>query len=647
MRSRRSSRTTFPIGAPWPEDAIDAPAAPPAPLQSRLDALFTHIAVELMSASAASLSESLESTLRALTDFFGVDASFLRRNDLPRGLSVMVAEWPRRENVPDPDPLGEVPFEADPVFGATMDLKQPVVLRPQDSPDSYQDRVEQGTGISGVSIAIVPLIRIDSTVGVLGFVKLGDRQWEDAETNALQAVASLMVHLLARVEAEERLRVQAYHDELTDLPNRRSFLRALQERLDRTAGQTVGVFLVHVDRFKAVNDSLGYRMGDELLRVMGERLREAAADGDCVARLGGAQFAILVERSELEFDAEAMAERISALVTRPVEMGGTLVSRTASVGISSSSGQSTTADALLTHAGAALHRSKARGGNRSVVFDEALQDSVFNIELQLREAIHEGGLLLYYQPEVDLRTGELLAVEALVRWNHPQRGVLAAAEFITVAEEAGLVTELGRWVLAEACRQMAQWRVDYPLLNFTMRVNLSPAQLATRDIVRLVESTLEENGLPGQTLCLEITEHAIVQDVEQATKVLYDLRALGVSLAIDDFGTGYSSMSQLKRLPVDILKIDQTFVAGLGIDGRDRAIVDATIRLAHSFGLEVVAEGVETRELVHELLSLGCSRAQGYQLCRPKPALELTQLLRSGGIDPATFSPATPVFAPR
>jgi diguanylate cyclase (GGDEF)-like protein len=617
-----------------------------APLQGRLNALFTRIAVELMSTDATSLNESLKSTLRALTDFFGVDASFLRRNDFGRGMSVLVAEWPQRENVPDPDPLGEVAFEADPIFATTTDLKEPVVFRPQDAPDSYRERVEQGAGVSGISVAIVPLLRVGSTIGVLGFVKFGDRQWDDTETNALQAVASLMVHLLARVDAEELLLHQAYHDELTDLANRRAFLQSLQERLGADDGRAVGVLLVHIDRFKAVNDSLGYRAGDELLRAMGERLRASMDAGDVVARLGGAQFAILVDRSLAEFDAEALATKLLAVVVGPVEIGGTLVSRTASLGISSGHGREATADALLTHAGAALHRSKARGGNQAVIFDEALGNSVFNIELELREAIHHGGLLLYYQPEVDLRTGELLAVEALVRWNHPQRGVLAAGEFINLAEEAGLITELGRWVLSEACRQMAEWRAQFPALQFVMRVNMSPAQLATRDIVGVVKATLEEHGLPGELLCFEITEHAIVQDVEQATKVLFDLRALGVSLAIDDFGTGYSSMSQLKRLPVDLLKIDQTFVAGLGIDGRDRAIVEATVRLALSFGLEVVGEGVETPELVHELLSLGCYRAQGYQLCRPKPAAELQRLLQLGGIDPVSFSPIAAAFAP-
>jgi diguanylate cyclase (GGDEF)-like protein len=608
----------------------------------------TRIAVEVMSVTSNSLHESLEWMLRVLNEFFAVDTSFLRHNDFDREVTVLVAEWPRRENVPNPDPLGEVPFGQDPAFDLTLDLKEAVVIRPADSPDSYQDRVEQGAGVSQVSVAMVPLLLNGRTDGVLGFIKFEDRQWDEAETNALQAVASLMVHLQARVEAEDRLRYQAHHDELTDLPNRRSLLADLERRLGAASNRTIGLIFIHLDRFKAVNDSLGLDAGDQLLVSVAERLRGALGPGDLVARAGG-EFVVVLERPAIEFDALALANELMSLIAEPVEIRGHLVSRTASIGVSFGAGPSATTDDLLAHAGAALQRSKARGGNQVVVFDEALRDAVAersSMELRLREAISHGGLLLYYQPEFDLRTGQLLAVEALVRWDHPERGVLAAGEFITIAEEAGLIADLGGWVLAEACRQMAAWSIDYPDLSFAMRVNMSPAQLSSRDIVGVVNDCLRDNRLPGRLLCLEITEHALVQDVTQTVRVLEDLRSLGVSLAIDDFGTGYSSMSQLKQLPVDVLKIDQTFVAGLGIDGRDRAIVDATVRLAHSFGLDVVAEGVETAELVHELVSLGCHRAQGYHLSRPKPPADLIPLLLQGGLDPTTVNPQALLFVP-
>jgi diguanylate cyclase (GGDEF)-like protein len=626
----------------------------PGPSQWRLDDLVTRVAVELMPVTATSLNGALESTLRALLDFFEVDTSYLRRNDFVRGMSVLVAEWPARQDVPDPDPLGEVSFDADPVFAATRDLREPFVVRPASSPDAYQDRVQQGSGIDQVSMAMVPLVRDSTTIGVLGFVKFGDRPWGTSETNALQAVASLLVQLFARIDAEDRLQYHAFHDDLTSLPNRRALLDEIDRKQTEDGGSATALFLIDLDRFKAMNDFLGHGAGDRLLVSITGRLSKAMSPGDFVARLAGDQFVFLLDRPTDERTVLAVAEDLLELVAEPIEISGHHITRTASLGIALGQVGSTGADDLLGQADAAAHVAKTRGGNQAVLFDQALRDVVeqrSETELLLRNAIGNGGLLLYYQllyyqPEIDLRTGRLLAVEALVRWDHPQRGVLAAGSFIAVAEETGLIVDLGRWVMAEACRQMATWREQYPHLQFTMRVNMSPAQLATRNIVRLVADCLNDNHLPGRALCLEITEHAVMGDVEQAVRALEDLRALGVTVAIDDFGTGHSSMSQLKRLPVDCLKIDQTFVAGLGTDSADRAIVDATVHLARSFGLNVVAEGVETVEVVHELIDLGCHRAQGYLFSRPKPASELEPLLLQGGLDPATFTrppPTVPV----
>jgi diguanylate cyclase (GGDEF)-like protein len=605
-----------------------------------------------MPVTAASLDGSLEWTLRALIEFFAVDTSYLRRNDFGRGMSVLVAEWPPRPDIPDPDPLGEVPFDADPVFAATRDLKEPFVVRPSSSPDGYQERVQQASGIAQISMAMVPLVRDRTTIGVLGFVKFGDRPWDTAETNALQVVASLLVQLYARVDAEDRLQYHAYHDELTSLPNRRALLDEIDRKLTEGADRATALFLLDLDRFKAMNDFLGHGAGDRWLVSIAERLSKAMSPGDFVARLAGDEFVLLLGRPTDEHDVLEVAEKLLDLVAEPIEISGHQITRTGSLGIALGQLNSAGAEDLLGQADAARHVAKTRGGNQAVVFDRALRDAVeqrSDTELLLRNAIGHGGLLLYYQPEIDLLTGRLLAVEALVRWDHPQRGVLAAGSFIAVAEETGLIVDLGRWVMAEACRQMAVWRKQYPQLHFTMRVNMSPAQLATRNIVRLVADCLNDNHLPGRALCLEITEHAVMGDVEQAVKALQDLRSLGVSVAIDDFGTGHSSMSQLKRLPVDCLKIDQTFVVGLGADRGDRAIVDATVHLARAFGLDVVAEGVETVEVVHELLGLGCHRAQGYLLSRPKPALELEPLLLQGGLDPATFTrllPTMPGYPP-
>jgi diguanylate cyclase (GGDEF)-like protein len=609
----------------------------PAPgAQGRLDALVTGIAADFMPTSAGSLAEALERSLRMMTEFFDVDTSFLRGNDFDRDLSVLIAEWPRREDVPDPDPLGEVPFAADPVFGATRELAAPFVLRPEAAADAYQERVEQGSGVQQVSMAMVPLLGNGVTTGVLGFVKFGDRPWDVDETNALQAVASLIVQLQARVAAEEQLQFHAYHDELTTLPNR----RALLEELDRRDEVTLLFF--DVDRFKSMNDALGHHAGDRLLVTIADRLRAAVGPDDFVARLAGDEFIVLLGAGPAELDVIGVADGLLATLAQPIEIAGHQIIRTTSIGIATGVG-----DELLRHADVALRVAKGRGGNRAEVFDDELRTAVLvrsDTEILLRDAIDGGGLRLHYQPEVELRTGELLAVEALVRWEHPRRGLLTAAEFITVAEETGQIVDLGRWVMAEACRQMAAWRAQHPNRRFTMRVNMSPAQLATRNIVELVGACLADNDLPGRLLCLEITEHAVMQDLAGAVQTLHELKSLGVSLAIDDFGTGFSSMAQLKRLPVDTLKIDQSFVAGLAVDGGDRAIVDATIRLAKSFGLDVVAEGIETLDIVQQLLTLGCFRAQGYLLCRPQAPQDLEAVLQRGGIDPALLRP--PADAP-
>ena len=615
--------------------------------QGGLDALVTQLAGEFMAATAATLQDTLERALQIMATFFDVDTSYLRRNDFDRGLSVLVTEWPHRQDVPDPDPLAEVRFDADPVFAAIRNLAEPFVLQPELQAGSYQQRVEEASGVGQVSMAMVPLINEAATTGVLGFVKFGDRSWHVAETNALQAVASLIVQLQGRVAAEAKVQFHAYHDELTGLPNRRALLDELHRRVD-VAPHPTGLLFVDVDRFKVLNDSLGHGAGDRLLVAIAERMRLAVRPGDFVARLAGDEFVVLLDDISGEV-MTSIAGRLVDVLGEPIDIADHQITRTVSIGSAIAAAGAEHREELLAHADVALRQAKERGGNCTVAFDGALRDigrERSSNEILLRKAINSGGLVLHYQPEVDLRTGELLAVEALVRWNHPDRGLLTAAAFIDAAEESGLIVDLGSWVMTEACRQMAAWRNRWPNRRFMMRINMSPAQLATRNFVELVADRLRDNDLPGRLLCFEITEHAVMQDVDCAVQTLQQLKTLGVSLAIDDFGTGYSCLAQLKHLPVDVLKIDQTFVAGLAEDGGDRAIVDATIRLARSFGLEVVAEGIETHDLVDQLLLLGCHRAQGYLLSRPKPPADLEEIIARGGIDPGILARPSPPAAP-
>jgi diguanylate cyclase (GGDEF)-like protein len=606
--------------------------------QRGLDELVTRIAVRLMSVSQGSVDDAVAWTLRTLGEFFEVDTAYFRRNHHKDGVSVLIDEWPRRENVPDPDPLGVVSFDADPVFAAIRDLREPFVIRPGSSPDGYQDRVEEGSGIPQVSMAMVPLIREATTEGVLGFVNFRDRAWEAVEVNALQAIASLMMQLQARIDAEERLHHNAFHDELTGLPNRRSLLDELDQRLRAAEGEPVAVIYIDLDHFKALNDVLGHRAGDRVLVAAADRLATTLRPGDVAARFGGDEFVVVLSAPMSSLGAYAVADRLLKLIAVPVDISGQSVNRTASFGVAVAESACVTADELLARADAALYAAKARGRNQIVVFDDEMRaetDKRFNLEMALSSAIDDGELLLHYQPEVDLRTGRILAVEALVRWNHPLHGLLPAAAFITIAEESGLIVDIGRWVLEESFREMAGWVAAYPDLDLTMRVNMSPAELMSRDFVALVTDTLARHKLSGARLCLEITEHAVMRDVGGSIEVLGQLRALGIDLAIDDFGTGHSSMVQLKRLPVTTLKIDQSFVAGVATDAEDRAIVDSIARLAGAFGLALIAEGVESGDQAESLLALGCHRAQGYFFSKPVPPREIETIIENNRPLPA------------
>jgi diguanylate cyclase (GGDEF)-like protein len=600
--------------------------------QQRLDELVSQVAERLMSVSSRSRSEVLNWTTRLLAEFLGADVAFLRRNDHARGLSVLEAEWPIRE-VEEPDPLGEVPFDADPVFAAMKDLREPYLPVPDATPDEYLERVEAGTGVKRVGGAAVPLLMADQTWGILGFLHFGLHAWTTAEINALQAVASMLVQLQARLDAEEQTEYNAYHDDLTGLANRRALLRELKDRL--AAHRTTAVLVFDLDRFKVMNDFLGHANGDRLLTTIADRIRTSIRSNDFSARLGGDEFVILVDNAASEMEVLASAYRILDVVGSPIEIAGQLVSHTASIGVVIAKRGAQNGMDLLGQADVALYAAKAQGRNQAVIFDQVLRESVderSRTELGLREAIETEGLRLHFQPEVDLRTGELLAVEALVRWQHPTRGLLPAAAFITVAEETGLVVDMGRWVFADACRQLAVWRRQFPKLRLVVRVNMSPAQFATDEIVDFVETCMRVHDVPGDRLCIEMTEHAVMAEPEKTARILRGFQSLGVEIALDDFGTGYSSMTELKRLPVNLLKLDTSFVQGISTDKRDRAIVEAIIRLGKALDLEVVAEGIETSATIDKLLELGCHRGQGYLLSMPIAPEELTPLMEAGGI---------------
>jgi diguanylate cyclase (GGDEF)-like protein/PAS domain S-box-containing protein len=431
----------------------------------------------------------------------------------------------------------------------------------------------------------------------------------------------------AQREAAEALSKLALHDPLTALPNRTLFMDRLGQalcRLDRR-DRVLAVLFVDLDRFKSINDRLGHAAGDEVLLAVSGRLREVLRPDDTVARLGGDEFVVLCEDLEDDRAALKVAERVLAALDRPVVCGDQEVVSSASIGIALTRRSDATPDALLRDADMAMYRAKETGRHRIEVFDNTARlrtQARIQTAEELRQAVDSDQLRVVYQPIVQLGQAIPSGVEALVRWQHPRRGLLTPAEFIQLAEDTGLVVPLGAWVLRQACRDLTrvldQGGFGAPLSPLVVSVNLSARQLNMPGLLPMVESVLAEYGLPAWRLCFEITESVLMEDVDLAISVLSDLRALGVRLAIDDFGTGYSSLGYLRRFPVDIVKLDRAFVAGLGSDSAADAIAAAVINLGHALGLSVIAEGVENEEQLTVLRALRCDRAQGYLWSTPQ-----------------------------
>jgi diguanylate cyclase (GGDEF)-like protein len=453
-------------------------------------------------------------------------------------------------------------------------------------------------------------------------------------TSATKDEARLGVYVYPTADASTSVpasEMDRLHDSLTGFPNRTLFTRRLGVALGDLASQsgTVAVACINVNRFKSINDALGHDMGDEVLMEIAARLRLV---GDhyrpMLSRLGGDEFLALFEDADQESVvlAEEFAEKATEALQVPFNVGDREIFLAVSIGIASTNDPQMRASTLLSNADAAMHESKTPQGQGKRVFGETLRTKLvdrMSTEHSLHRALDRQELALFYQPVVDISGNSAVGVEALIRWHHPERGLVAPDRFIPVAEESGLIIPIGAWVIEEACRQLTDWRSDDGhKMRGTMEVNLSARQIDHPAIVSTVESILAATGLPPEHLTLEITESALMRDAVAAMHVLQALKDIGVSLAIDDFGTGYSSLSYLQKFPLDVLKVDKSFVDELG-DSRGAEIVSSIINLAHALGLSVVAEGVETQEQLGMLQELHCDLAQGYLFSRPVPASEL------------------------
>ncbi|HEX8636103.1 MAG TPA: EAL domain-containing protein [Pyrinomonadaceae bacterium] len=437
-----------------------------------------------------------------------------------------------------------------------------------------------------------------------------------------------------RKRAEEQLQHEAMHDVMTGLPNRAMFIDHLElaiARAQRNEARKFAVLYVDLDRFKIINDSLGHAVGDQLLKEVAVRLWKCVRAGDTVARLGGDEFVLLLEDIYEENEAIEVAERIKSELAASFTLNGREVFTTVSIGVASSWTSYHQAEGLIRDADAAMYRAKSLGKNRHEIYDSAMHAQVndlLQMETALRMAVERNELVVYYQSIVDLETFKISGFEALVRWNHPERGFISPANFIPLAEETGLIVDIGEWVLRDACRQMERWQKIFPSdPPLFVSVNLSSKQFIQSDLIQRVTQIIEETKINPEGLKLEITESAVMDNVETATEMLKKLRALGIKLSIDDFGTGYSSLSYLHRFPIDTLKVDRSFVVNMSEDGENVEIVRTIVSLAQNLGMNVIAEGVETKEQLAALRKLGCENGQGYFFSKPVGAKAAENLI--------------------
>ena len=464
----------------------------------------------------------------------------------------------------------------------------------------------------------------------------------------VQAAANVLADAIERHAADQALRYRVLHDSLTGLPNRLSFVDALGESLTKAtvSGSPVGILFLDLDHFKLINDSLGHHAGDALLRAVAPRLRSHLRPGDVVARFGGDEYGILIDRLADEGEAVAIADRVSAAFAQPFAIDGVdhFVSASIGVAVSRASEERTVnAELLIRDADAAMYRAKEEGRSRVVLFDAEMRAGAMRrleVERELRHALDRKELALYYQPVINLRTGETSGLEALVRWRHPERGTLDPSEFVSIAEDSGLIEPIGRWVQERACRQALEWHQLRPDARpYDVAVNLSARQVSHRDLPATVEEIIVRTGIDPVHLRLEITESVLVEESANAISSLEALNELGVRLVLDDFGTGYSSLAYLNRFPFHALKIDRSFVDSLGIEQEATAIVEAIIGMARALSLEVIAEGVESEVQLSELRRLGCDYAQGHLFHAAMPEREVSRLIAEDALAYSGISP--------
>jgi len=589
-------------------------------LQGRKRAAYPRAVLEGLG-SISGVSEAGRRALDVINRLLGLRGSFLTLGKGDTSVGLVTVSGMSRD---DAERLLQAGMAS---VGEAMRTQQPVAFSEADirSPEIGLSRDER--------LLFIPVVTLQSPIGAIGVV--GHKGNKDLKDGQLLSAISVALGLsMENLRQKETILHLAYHDALTDLPNRTLFEDRLTVALAqaRRRNQMLPVMFLDLDRFKQVNDMAGHAMGDKLLRRVAERLAGLVREGDTVARVGGDEFTLLSPEVAGVEDTVEIAERVLKVFQQPWALDGHEFHVTTSVGIAMYPNDGEDVESLLRNADTAMYRAKEQGRNNYQLYTPAMNARIAErlaVENSLRHGLVSGEFAVHYQPQVNIDTGQIVGAEALVRWQHPERGLVLPAEFIPVAEETGLIVPLGEWVLRTACAQNRAWQ-EAGLPPLRVAVNLSARQFQQRDLKSMVAQVLEETGLDPHCLQLEITEGVAMQDAEFTITMLRELRGMGIQIAIDDFGTGHSSLSYLRRLPIDVVKIDRSFVCDLTTDPNDAAIVSTIVAMAHNLKLKVIAESVETEEQLTFLKEQQCDEFQGYLFSKPVPAGKLEKIVVRG-----------------